>query len=368
MRAVLWLSVVLPSIFIVERLAGWAGVAAHAAIAAAILPVALSLAARLPVPTARLLAAATGAAIIAFVFASYPALNTDAPNRGSDDDDAHEVGVRAVLRGENPYAQQTYLGNSISPMAGALLLAAPFVLADIVAAQNVFWLMVLFLVLARERGGPPIALGLCWAALLCLAVLHDLATGTSHLANGIYVAVGLAWLTRAHGSTASAIFLGVTLASRANFLFVLPCALGWLWRRESAGIALRAGMWTAGTTALLIVPFYLANPGGFAPFFTFNKLLRYDTFMPGAAVATASITALAAIVVGMRATSRASLFGGCAVIQAIPVAAVLGVSVLSGRPYLAALPYGEFAMWFVIMAAAFGAATRPMTSSTLSTR
>lgn len=368
MRAVLWLSVVAPSIFIAERLSGWTGAAAYAVVVAALLPAVLSLAARLSVPAARLLAAATGVAIVAFVLASYPAVNTHAPNRGSDDDDAHEVGVRALLNGENPYAQLTYLGNAISPMAGALLLAAPFVLVDLIAAQNVFWLVVFFLVLARERGGIPTALGLCWASLLCLAVLHDLATGTSHAANGIYVVVGLAWLTRARGSTASAIFFGVTLASRANFMFLLPCALGWLWRRESAIVALRAGAWTAGTAALLIVPFYVANPAGFAPVFTFSKILRYDTFMPGASVASGLITGTAAVIVGTRASSRASLFGGCAVVQAIPVGAVFGLSVLSGRPYLAALPYGEFAMWFVVMAAALDAATRLTTSSTLSTR
>jgi len=367
-RAVLWLSVVAPSIFIAERLAGWTGAAAYAVVVAALLPAVLSLAARIPAPTARLLAAGTGITIVALILASYPTFDVHVPNRGSDDDDAQEVGVRALFNGENPYGQQTYLGNPISPMAGALILAAPFALADIIAAQNVFWLGVFFLVLARESGSAPTALGLCWAALLCLAVLHDLMTGTSHAANGVYVVVGLAWLTRAHGSTAAAIFFGVTLASRANFLFLLPCALGWLWRRESAVVALRAGAWTAGTAALLSVPFYLANPAGFAPFFTFSKILRYDTFMPGASVATGLMTGLAASIVGIRATSRASLFGGCAVVQAIPVGAVFGLSVLSGRPYLAALAYGEFAMWFVVMAAALDAATRLTTSSTLSTR
>ena len=352
MRAVLWLSIVAPSIFIAERVAGWAGAAACAVAVAALLPGVLSLAARISVPTARLLAAATGIAIVALVFVSYPTLDVHVPDRGSDDDDAHEVGVRALLSGENPYGQQTYLGNSISPMAGALLLASPFVLADIIATQNVFWLVVLFLVVARESGSTQTALGLCWAALLCLAVLHDLVTGTSHAANGIYVVVGLAWLTRARGSMASAIFFGVALASRANFLLLLPCAIGWLWRRESAVVALRAGAWTAGTAALLIVPFYLANPAGFAPLFTFSKILRYDTFMPGASIAIGLMTGLAAVIVGARATSRAALFGGCAVVQAIPVASVLVLSIASRAPYLAALPYGEFALWCVVMSAA----------------
>jgi hypothetical protein len=253
-RAVLWLSVVSPSIFIAERLAGWTGAAAYAVVVAALLPVVLSLVARVSVPTARLLAVRDRDGDRCPRLNQLPTLDVDAPNRGSDDDDAHEVGVRALLNGENPYGQHTYLGNSISPMAGALLLAAPFALTDIIAAQNVVWLGVFFLVLARESGGVQTALGLCWTALLCLAVLHDLVTGTSHAANGIYVVVALAWLARARGSTASAIFLGVTLASRANFLFLLPCALGWLWRRESPVVALRAGAWAAGTAALLIVP------------------------------------------------------------------------------------------------------------------
>ena len=368
MRAALWFSVVVPSLFIAERLVGWTGAAVYVLVAAAALPIALTFPARLPTRILRLFTVVTAVAVVAAVIIGYRTFDVDLPDRGSDDDDAHEVGVSALVAGENPYRQRTYLGNPISPMPGALLLAAPFALAGSAAAQNVFWIAVFFVVVARESGGVRIALGLCWTALLSLAVWHDLVTGTSHAANGIYVVVAIVWYARSRGSVAASVFLGVTLASRANFLFVLPCAIGWLWRQDSAETALRSGACVIATFALLVLPFYFWDPVGFAPMFTLSKIQRFDSFLPGASVATGAITGLAAVVVGSRAWSLASLFAGCAIVQALPVAAVFGLSVLSGHPYFAALSYGEFAMWFVVMAAAFAAATRFTTSSTLSTR
>ncbi len=367
-RAALWFSVVVPSLFIAERLVGWTGAAVYAGVVAALLPIVLSAPARLPPFTFRLVIAAIGVAVLAVVVIGHRTVDVDVPGQGSDDDDALEVGVGALLGGENPYRQHTYLGNPISPMPGALLLAAPFAIAGGVALQNPFWLAALFVVIARGSGGARVALSLCCAALLSLAVLHDLATGTSHMANGIYVVVALGWLIHSRGSVASSMFFGVTLASRANFFFLLPTGVCWLWRQESRRTAVRSAVLGVGTCALLVAPFYVADPSGFAPLFTLSKIQRYDACVPGASVVTGAVTGIAALMVGTRAVSSASLFAGCAIVQALPVGAVHGLSVVSGRPYRAALPYGEFAMWFVVMAGALAAATTLTTSSTLSTR
>lgn len=369
MRFALWLSVVAPSIFIAHRLAGWPGVAAHAVVSAVAVPALLGVPQRVSPRTARWLALLTAVAVVIIFAVGYRTFDVDLPDRGSDDDEAHEVGAWALLKGENPYTQQTYLGNSVSPMPGALLLAAPFVVAGMVAVQNLFWLVMFFLAARKESGDSRRALALSWIAIgLCLPVLHNVVTGTSHVANAIYVALGLAWLTRAQGSVAASVFWGVTLASRANFVFLAPCAIVWLWRRASPAAALRSATWTLATVALLILPFYLADPAAFAPLHTASKIRRFDAFIPHASLAVAVMTGALAIVVGARAASRAALFAGGALVQALPVLAVLVLSYTSDRPYLAASTYGEFAMWLVVMSVAISAGVASESLSTMSSR
>jgi hypothetical protein len=61
---------------------------------------------------------------------------------GSDSDDALVTGVYELAAGRYPYYVKTYLGNPISPLPGALILAAPFVAVGCVALAHVFWLFV----------------------------------------------------------------------------------------------------------------------------------------------------------------------------------------------------------------------------------
>lgn len=74
----------------------------------------------------------------------------------SDGDDAIELAINELRAGHYPYYAKTFLGNPITPMPGALLLALPFYLLGNATLQNLFWLAVFFMLVAwHYRSLPP---------------------------------------------------------------------------------------------------------------------------------------------------------------------------------------------------------------------
>ena len=349
--AAVWLALVGPSLFIVHKYSGTAGAAAYAALAAA----AVAAAPHLPVPRSRrvrfALAAVTMAVVVVVFAVMYPVVNVHAPALGSDDDDAYNAGVRALIGGRSPYTETTYLGNVLHQLPGAFVLAAPFVIAGTSALQNLFWLPAFFLAVRKESGDAA-ALRLSWLVLaMSPTVLHEVITGTGRGSNTIYVALGLWWLTRTRHSNIAGALWGVAVASRANFLLLLPLAFGWLWQHRDARSAVATTALAGSTAAALVVPFYLNDPAHFGPLEAANRLLRFDAAFPHAGIAVGSVMAGAAIVLSCIRMDRATLFTSCAIVQALPVLA--GV-LLSGwsRQALAYATYGTFAAWFLFMATA----------------
>jgi len=155
------------------------------------------------------------------------------------------VAVFEMLHGRFPYYARTYLGNLIHHLPGALWLAAPFAMLGTSALQNLFWLALFFFVLRRELDDSFAALRWFWLMLIgSPVVLHQLITGTGHVANAIYVMLGLWWLVRAEEKLLPAAFWGLALSSRANFLFLIPPACGWLAQRHGWKAAVRLAMVT----------------------------------------------------------------------------------------------------------------------------
>ena len=349
--AAVWLALVGPSLFIVHKYSGTAGAAAYAALAAA----AVAAAPHLPVPRSRrirfALAGVTMAVVVAVFSVMYPVVNVHAPTLGSDDDDASNAGARALLAGRSPYTETTYLGNVLHQLPGAFVLAAPFVIAGTSALQNLFWLPVFFLAVRKESDDAA-ALRLSWLMLaMSPTVLHEVITGTGRGSNTIYVALGLWWLTWTRHTNIAGALWGVAVASRANFLLLLPLAFGWLWQHRGARSAVATMAFACSMVAALVVPFYLNDPAQFGPLEAANRLLRFDAVFPHAGIAVGTVMAGAAIVLSCIRMDRATLFTSCAVVQAMPVLA--GV-LLSGwsRQALAYATYGTFAAWFLFMATA----------------
>jgi hypothetical protein len=348
----LWFALVLPSSFIVSRYFGWTGLAVYAAGVAAV----LALDRRLRVePRARAcwrLGLATFAAVIVMFAAVYPVANIHVPGAGSDDDDGLNMATRAMFSGHFPYVERTYLGNLDHHLPGSFVLAAPFVLAGTSALQNLFWLPMFFLAVSRERDEVT-ALKLAWLALLLSpAIMYEVVTGTGYVSNAISVALGLWCVARAtRWKDAAAAVWGVALASRANFLFLLPIAFGYLQQHAGAAAARRAVLIASATAAALILPFYLYDPRHFSPIEGANRLLVFDGMAPHLGAALLAATGVLAVALGMQRMDRARLFGSAAILQAFPIlSGIVLTSAWNRRVDLTYARYGAFFAWFAFMA------------------
>ena len=85
-------------------------------------------------------------AAVALFVVVYPIANdgewSSGVRGGSDRDEALQVGGEALLAGEYPYYQRTFLDNPISPMPGSILAALPFAAVGQAGLQNLLWLPV----------------------------------------------------------------------------------------------------------------------------------------------------------------------------------------------------------------------------------
>ena len=268
--------------------------------------------------------------MLAIFWVGYPLANSGALGGGSDRDEALNTATRALLDGRYPYSEQTYLGNPISPLPGALFLAAPFVLLGNSAYQNLFWLLTFVLVLAYLMKDARQALLLFWLILaLSPVVLQEFITGGDLLANSIFVTLGvlaLAYLAPVPAvpfwvKCLVAVLLGVGLSWRLNFGLVLPLLY--------SALALRTGMKTALiylgliciTFAGVSLPLYLINPVGFTPISTIDELGRFGEALPFAGPIVTGSSVIFALLLSLRRSNAdiSSLMRNCAMVLALPV-------------------------------------------------
>lgn len=268
--------------------------------------------------------------VLAAIFlALYPLANSGVLGGGSDGDDALNVAVTALLDGEYPYYPRTYLNNPISPLPGSLLLAIPFVLFGSSAYQNLVWLVLFIVSMGVYLNSASRSLLLLWAlVVLSPALLHALAIGSDYVANSLFVLLFAWWLIgwasrpRRSGlvTLLLAVLLGIGLASRANFVLILPLIFSSLGRR----IGWRpAGLVLAGTVAALaatILPFLLYDPAGFTPLRTYGELGRFDVLVPWAGVIISLLAGLTGVALAFQDNARTSIFfRNCTIVLAIPV-------------------------------------------------
>ena len=294
--------------------------------------------ARLSSRAAVLVAAAAIAIAAVAVAIVYPVADVHLPGAGSDRDNALRDATNALLRGRHPYDEPTYLGNPITPLPGALLLAVPFVAANAIWLQNFFWLGALF-VLARHR----LRDSRQALVLLCLvggtpAVAHELAVGGDLLANGIYVSVALACFAGTVGqrttwrAIGAAVLLGIAFASRLTYPYLFPLVLAYAWRVAGPPRAILSAATTALTFAILTVPLYLWAPDRFAPLHMRTKVMRVADVIPRPDIVIPAIAVAGAVIVciRLRPTLGALLLRAAAVV-ALPTTVLLAASFFSGH-------------------------------------
>jgi hypothetical protein len=304
-------------------------------------------------------------AIIAAFVTIYPIANSGAVGGGSDADDALDIGATELLNGRYPFYVKTYLGNPIAPLPGAIFLAFPFVLLGTSAYQNFCWLGVFFIVSKRILNDVRSALLLLWTILaLSPVVMAMMVTGSDDFSNAIYVLFFILalvfWVTRTDQRiwkpSVAAGFLGLAMASRANFLLLLPLVCIGVARRAGWRAAFRDCAVAVVTFLLCVVPFWGYDPNNFSPVFNqFSKVSQFDYVLPFSGVLIPLLMGLVAVATAYTYTESdaSSLLKKLALVLAIPVLCTTALSVstvgMSGLIWtnygVFFLPFGALAFW-----------------------
>lgn len=210
----------------------------------------------------------------------YPISQRHVLGVGSDREDALRVADHLLIHGRYLYDGHTFLGNSITPLPGAVLLALPFYFLGSVALQNLLWLA-LFIAFSswffRNR-----STALAYVLILLGASagnMDDFVVGGDFFINELYVCIAFALVLAACEDEipawmqfAAGVLLGFAVDSRPIYVVVFPLLFAYLWKRLGPAPALRAVLISGFTALLLSVPFYLYDPAHFAPLHIKHKL------------------------------------------------------------------------------------------------
>lgn len=360
------LSLLIPSLWVPQKYLGLVGVVIYIAVASLALFILWRHVFRIIVDTVTeqqvlWMSAATFCLLLIAFLVLYPIAKSGRFGPGSDRDDALNLATTALLEGRYPYYARTYLGHPITPLPGSLVLAVPFVLLGNSAYQNLFWLAAFFCTMNSYLKDRRSSLLLLWTILaLSPVVLHELVTGGDLLANSIFVLLSILWVVTVSGqrkrsswiASLLAVFLGVAFASRLNFVLLLPLVASALTRSVGWKAAVKYCAFTCLTLGLLTVPFYLADPQGFSPLHTVNKLGQFQGILPFAGIVVPVGTGAIALLLSFhrRNSSIDGLLANCCVVLAVPVlcGTMLQCIKAQGLEFI----FTEFGMAFLLFGAA----------------
>ena len=281
---------------------------------------------------------------------------------GSDRADALDVAVSQLAVGRYPYAATTYLQNPITPLPGALLLAAPFrFLLGTAAWQNVAWTAVLLPVLNggwRLRPGPTVLWVLTVVGVLEVwrefIIGDDLVTGAVPALVAVVLTLRVAEAGSGWVLSAAAVALGVTTCTRPHLALVVVIV--------AVAVGLRAGrargLLVAGVAAavwvVLIAPFLLGGLARFSPLHVAAKVTAQRGLSVGIVViALGAALVLAAVLWRVRPASAQAVGWLCAAVLFAPsVLSLARALVETGGVMAADLTLGAGAVPFAVWALA----------------
>ncbi len=338
-------------------------------LAALLLPTATELVGRAPSWVLPALVAACLGTLTAVFVLGVPAADDAILGVGSDRANALDVALTQLAAGHYPYTATTYLGNPITPLPGALLLAAPFrFLLGTAAWQNVVWTALLLPILnggRRLRAGPT----LVWLLTVAggLEVWREVLIGDDLVGGAVPALAAVACTLRAvrprsgpAGSvrvlTAAAVALGVTTCTRPHMALVVVIV--------AVAVGLRAGrrrgLLVGGVAGLawvvLVVPFLLGGLARFSPLHVAAKVTDHR----GLSVAIVVIALAAILLLGvalwwLRPASEAAVGWCAAAVLVTPSLLSLARSLLeTGAVWAADLTLGAIAVAFAAWALTAG--------------
>lgn len=259
---------------------------------------------------------------------------TSSIDYAADRNEALDIAVREAVSARYPYDLKTQLGNPLSPLPGALLLALPFVLLGGSAYQNFFWLAIFLMVAQRQSGLGQKASAVMWAILLSPLFLQEIVYGGDLLANNIYLLLAVLWIVLPVERQAAApilplIFFGIALSSRFNSLLYLPMVGMFLVNR----IGMRsAAVWLSVSLivfAAITLPFYFYAPGAFSPLHATGKLKVEG--LPDLSAAILLFTAIVSLWVSKNTRTVNDVMRNAAIVQAMPIGLVVVADLVVNR-------------------------------------
>lgn len=270
------------------------------------------------------------------------------PGRSSDRDEGLEIAVSRLLGGENPYYPSHPEAGPLSLLPGAILLAIPFVVTGWVGLQNAFWVGV-FLSMFRRS---PTELTAASVFLACFFICspsaqYEIVSGGDMIANGAYVVCFLIFATniwsdhasRTRWKLVSSLLLGMGLASRANFILLLPLWSAFTWRVAGLRPAFASTTMVIFAYLACVVPFYFMDPEAFTPLKSREKIMFSGHALEWADEAILGLTLLASgfltmRVIGSQETPNSVSFCRHATwIILAPMVLMVGLaSVMAGHP------------------------------------
>jgi hypothetical protein len=135
----------------------------------------------------------------------------------------------------------------------------------------------------------------------------------------------------------------------------MPLVVASLARQSGWRVASCYGFIIVASLCAITLPFYFYDPEGFSPLLVqYSKVARFGQSYSGVAIpaAAAVLSTVLAGFVYRRATSPMTmLFGGSAIVQALPVVATVILSTVTYRPVTFAWAgYGVFFLTFAVLA------------------
>lgn len=271
----------------------------------------------------------------------YPQANSGLLGGGSDRDDSLRVSALRLLEHESPYTVPTYLGNPVHHLPGSFLLAIPFVVMGNPGYQNFFWLTVFFFTLGEFLKNIRVSFLLCWFLIIfCPEILREIATGGDYFTNALYVSVFIMWVLIFSEDPArrllkwlSCILLGVGLASRMNYLLLLPLFFMLLKSKHGIKNALTSCLVILTGFFAVTAPFYFHSPDVVKIWATQNYLVTVGGIIKSNPTLLLSLTvsfSLLCAVIPIRSGAR-SFFFRSFLIQLMPVLLLTLIRLFSGR-------------------------------------
>ncbi|MFC1935225.1 hypothetical protein ACFLX9_00435 [Chloroflexota bacterium] len=242
--------------------------------------------------------------------------------------------VTELLHGRYPYYFDFGPTEVAGFLPGATILATPFVvLLGTSAYQNIFWGAASFYLFGRYMGSMRSSLMLAAPILLGLpSIVREFIAGSEYLTNSLVVTLvvlGIGSYSRLgpRQRTALAVFSGLALSWRVNFLTVIPPMVSFLIQNIGLRPALRYISVPSVIFVAVTVPFWAYDPDSFSPIHVARRITEFSglsipnyvaMLIPGAA----GVASVALSFQRMKGSPN-TLLRNCAIVLAIPT--LLGI-------------------------------------------